>query len=301
MKLTASIVTYNTDFTELARCLHALKHDGAEHVYVIDNSPADLISGSLAEEFGDFTEDIPRHDNPGYGSGHNIALRRALDEGTRYHLVLNSDVYFDPGVLPAIAAHMDSHPEVGMLQPQMVFPDGKPQFASRLLPTPFDLFARFFFPKALRRRVSRYLVDDSPAGKALIIPYLQGSFMFLRVDTLRQTGIFDERYFLYLEDIDLSRRIHAGHITLYWPDATICHIHRAASHRSLRMFAIHTINMCRYFNKWGWFFDRERRNFNRCFLKRMHTPAATAPLPANDSREARKAAAAKILADSKKI
>lgn len=74
---------------------------------------------------------------------------------------------------------------------------------------------------------------------------------------------------MYPEDIDLTRRIHAVAKTLYWPGATVVHAHRAASYRSMRMAWIHAVNMARYFNKWGWFRDPERRVVNAATMREI--------------------------------
>lgn len=87
--------------------------------------------------------------------------------------------------------------------------------------------------------------------------------MFLRVKALERVGLFDERFFMYPEDIDLTRRIHRHFTTLYFPQATVVHAHRAASYKSLKMLWIHMANMVRYFNKWGWIYDAERSKANR--------------------------------------
>ncbi len=273
MKLTASIVTYRTPLDELGKCLESLRRDDVCRIYVIDNSPDDSLRSYITSHpSGDIVEYVDSHDNPGYGAAHNIALRRAIEENTSYHLVINSDVYFDRGVLPGIVEYMDSHPDIGLLQPRIISPDGSEQFSSRLLPTPLDLIGRRFLPGFLSGpRNRRYLLADRPAGATLNIPYHQGSFMFFRVDVLSKAGLFDERFFMYPEDIDITRRIHALSPTIYWPGVTVTHAHRASSYHNLRMLRIHAVNIIRYFNKWGWFYDRSRRYFNQRLLKEMAT------------------------------
>ena len=86
--------------------------------------------------------------------------------------------------------------------------------------------------------------------------------MFLRTKAAVEAGLFDERYFMYPEDMDLTRTIHRNYLTLYCPLWTIVHHHTRASYNDRRMLKIHMQNMCRYFNKWGWLFDAERRTFN---------------------------------------
>jgi GT2 family glycosyltransferase len=87
--------------------------------------------------------------------------------------------------------------------------------------------------------------------------------MFLRTEAVLEAHLFDERYFMYPEDIDLTRTIHRNWLTIYYPAVTIVHNHAKGSYHSFHLLWIHIVNMCRYFNKWGWFFDPERKEYNR--------------------------------------
>lgn len=267
--INVSIVTYHTDIDEMERCLASLRSDVVGHIYVVDNS-SDPAMERLCRRYPEITY-IPG-DNVGYGAGHNKAIRRTMtDPEAKYHLVLNSDVRFDPDILVLMEAEMDRRPDVGQMQPMVVNPDGTAQYTVRRLPTPLDVFGRRFLPSRLmRRRNDRYLLRPRDLDRELDVPYHQGSFMLLRVDALRKAGLFDERYFMYPEDIDLTRRIHRHYRTLYWPGATVIHDHRAASYHSLRMTRIHAINLARYFNKWGWWYDRERRAVNRALARQIY-------------------------------
>lgn len=261
----ASIVTYKTDRDELSRALGLLKRSGVERVTVVDNSPDDSLRELVISSGADY---IKSEKNLGYGAAHNIALRRSLsDQQMCYHLVMNSDISFDDDTLGRITAFMNSRREVGQLIPRMVYPDGHIQASVRLLPTPLDLILRRFLPRCIGRKSRRrFTLADWSHDAEANIPYHQGSFMFFRLDALRQTGLFDERFFMYPEDVDITRRIHERFVTLFWPGATIVHDHRAASYRSLKMLGIHVVNMARYFNKWGWFYDPARRKINRATL-----------------------------------
>lgn len=258
--VTVSIVTFHTDAEELERCLSALSESVARRVYVVDNGSDAYIEEICRRYDVDYTASA----NNGYGTAHNIAIRRAIESGATYHLVMNSDIEFTPEDLVHLEDYMDAHPEVGQLQPEILLPDGTPQYACRLLPTPFDLILRRFIPGwmfAERRR--RYLLAGADRSREFDCAYQQGSFMFLRTEALRKTGLFDERFFMYPEDIDLSRRMARNYKVRFLPSVVIVHHHRAASYRSWRMLRIHMVNMFRYFNKWGWFFDSERRHMNR--------------------------------------
>ena len=93
--------------------------------------------------------------------------------------------------------------------------------------------------------------------------------MLFRVSALSRIGLFDERFFMYPEDIDISRRIVANFDTQFVPDATVTHLHAAESKRNFRMFLIHVWNMILYFNKWGWFIDKERQALNLSCIRQL--------------------------------
>jgi GT2 family glycosyltransferase len=133
-----------------------------------------------------------------------------------------------------------------------------------LLPTPANLFLRRFLPRSTwtQRADALYELRRWDHECVANIPYFQGSFMMLRTPLCNRVGGFDERFFLYGEDIDLTRRIHEIAETLYVPDVRITHQYRRFSNRSLLGTWYGIQNNCRYFNKWGWFFDRDRKRIN---------------------------------------
>ena len=169
---------------------------------------------------------------------------------------------------------MDSHPEVGSLMPKVVYPDGSLQYLCKLLPTPLDVFGRRFLPECLiRKRNERYEMRASGYNQIMNIPYLSGCFMFLRSDALRQVGLFDERFFMYPEDVDLTRRIHQHFQTVFYPYVSIIHDHAKGSYKSPKLLWIHIVNLCKYFNKWGWFVDHERTAVNQRVIAQYLPPA----------------------------
>lgn len=259
--ITASIVTYRTPASEIIAVLDTIAASVIDKVYIVDNATEERMRLTVAPY--NKAVYIPAT-NRGYGAGHNTAIRRALDnDGTDFHIVMNSDIEFRPEIIGKIEAFMRANPDVGTLQPLILGPDGENQHTCRLLPAPADVFIRRFLPPGfMQSRRRRYLLTHLDPSQPHNIPYHQGSFMFLRAAALRKCGLFDERFFMYPEDIDLTRRIHREFRTLYWPEVSIIHRHRAASYASGRMMWIHITNMIKYFNKWGWFFDPERRRFN---------------------------------------
>lgn len=260
MYLTASIVTYRTDSKELTDILTTLENSPVEVVWIVDNSRCGYIE-SLAANFRKVRY-IPS-ENRGYGAGNNIAIREAMRLGARYHLVLNSDLRFDGSQLSRLTDFLDADERVACVHPRVVGTDGRLQYTVRMLPTPFDLFGRRFLPSFLmKKRTDSYELHFLDHARPFNVPYHQGSFMMLRLEALKTTGLFDEHFFMYAEDVDLTRRIHQYFLTVYYPAVTVVHAHRKASYHSWKMLWIHSKNMVMYFNKWGWIFDAERRRVN---------------------------------------
>ncbi len=209
--------------------------------------------------------------NKGYGAGHNIALRRIIDLSA-FHFVLNPDISFGPDELEKMIGFIQSDPSIGQMMPKVIYPDGEIQWLCKLIPTPADLFIRRFsigpMTSLIRKRMERFELRFTSYTRTMDIPYLSGCFMLFRTAALRKIGLFDERFFMYPEDIDITRRMHAEFRTVFFPGATVVHDHAKESYTSPRALLIHISNIVKYFNKWGWFRDVQRSEFNRQTLCR---------------------------------
>lgn len=259
--VTASIVVHNTPKDQLKKVLECLKNSSVDKIYVIDNSQTDVLK-SLCSNIDQVY--YLKVDNHGYGAGHNIAIKKSIKEKADYHLVLNADIWWRGDIINPLIKYLQKNPDIGLVSPKTFYPNGKLQSTCRMLPTPVDLFFKRFLPGVIKKkRIERYLLQNHDSNKELNCPYLLGSFMFFRVKTLEEVGLFDERFFMYPEDIDITRRIHEKWKTMYWPGVTIIHEHQQASQKNFKMFLIHFYNMIKYFNKWGWFYDPKRRVYNK--------------------------------------
>lgn len=94
------------------------------------------------------------------------------------------------------------------------------------------------------------------------VPYLSGCFLFIPRHVITEIGVFDEGIFMYGEDTDLCRRVGRKYKTMFYPEVFVYHHFRKGSHKNLRLFKIHVKAAIYYFNKWGWFYDSERREIN---------------------------------------
>ncbi len=268
-----SIVLYKNRLQQLIDTINnVLKSKFIKKLYLIDNSPTDELRGlhHLSKQI----EYKFNNANLGFGKAHNIAIRKSIDENIKYHLVLNPDIYFEEGILEELYDFMEKNPDVGLVMPKVLYPDGKIQYLCKLLPTPLDLFGRRFLNKGplkkyIEKRNEIYELRFTGYNKIMEVPYLSGCFMFIRTEVLKKVGLFDERFFMYLEDTDLSRRIHRVARTIYYPYVHIYHEHQKGSYKDLKLLKIHIESAIKYFNKWGWFNDPERDIINKKILEKL--------------------------------
>jgi GT2 family glycosyltransferase len=272
MLISASIVLYIPNLEELERTIESYAPAMNRLLYLVDNSPVQTDIKSILKD----NKFIDYHfvgKNKGYGAGHNIAIKMALKAGSQYHVVLNPDLEFEPYIIDKIVRFMETNRIIAQIMPKVLNQHGEFQYFCKLLPTPMDLFFKRFLPKKYAEKaLMRYQLKFADYNKQMNIPFLSGCFMFFRTSAFEKVGLFDERFFMYAEDIDLTRRMHRLYKTIYYPEVSIVHIHKAASYKSWRMFNIHIINIIKYFNKWGWFFDRERTITNANVLKELKKP-----------------------------
>jgi GT2 family glycosyltransferase len=262
-----SLVTYNTTHEDIFRIVNeSLNINSLTRFSIIDNSPFPsdfkFIDSKVNYSF------IGK--NLGYGAGHNIALIDSINLGVKYHIVINPDIYFDASSIEKIIEFLNTEPEIGHLMPRITNQDGELQFMCKTLPTPIDLFLRSF-AKALisKKRDEKYHLKNLNYNRIIEAPYLSGCFMVLRMEAIKEVGLFDERFFMYPEDIDLTRRITMKYRTVYFPEVTVVHRHEKASYKSLKMKLIHMYNMVKYFNKHGWILDINRYKLNKKALNQV--------------------------------
>ena len=241
-----------------------------EKVWLIDNGGSQWAGAYATESAGRFAY-IDVGSNAGFGKAHNLVLKQ-LPASVSHHVFCNPDISVTEEALNALARLMQTT-NAALIMPNVVYPDGRRQELCKLLPTPLNLFARRFLPKLGNWLDRRYLLRDADYSRPFFAPSLSGCFMVCRVDALQAVGGFDERYFMYMEDIDLSRRLAdygmsrgaAG--AMYMPQITIVHAFQKGSYKHAVLFKHHVRSAIKYFNKWGWWFDAGRRRLNRKCLR----------------------------------
>ncbi len=269
LQLTCSIVLYNTKPAVLTKVIESVLQSNLNvKLYLIDNSVTDDLRKFACNGS---TEYIFNNCNLGFGSAHNVALQKA-PELAPYHLVLNPDIEFEKDVLEEIYHFMQKHKNVGQLMPKVFYEDGELQKLCHLVPSPFDLISRRFFQNQrwTKKLNDRYELKDFDYNQCANIPNLSGCFMFLRTEALRKVDGFDKRFFMYMEDVDFTRRMHILCETLYYPHVCILHRFEKESYSNPQLLKYHINSATKYFNKWGWFRDKERKIINEKTLHRLN-------------------------------
>jgi GT2 family glycosyltransferase len=246
---------------------------------VIDNSPTDALRSLVEAQSSRY---LRPGRNIGFGAGHNLAMRDVIQTST-YHLVCNPDISIKPDVLSTLAHFMDRSPGIGLVMPRVLYPNGSEQRLCKLLPRPSDLLVRRFLGRHRGGRTQqsreRYELTHLELETPREVPSLSGCFMFLRTSVLRQTGLFDPRFFLYMEDVDLCRRVGSVARTVFYPFVSVTHEYAKGSYHNRKLLRHHLISAVRYFDKWGWLFDEERQELNSHLAEWIEEPyrPTTAP------------------------
>ena len=235
MDLSILIVTYNSA-TLIGRLLKHLRSELTDEgdwmhaeVIVVDNASRDGTAELVRCEFP-WVRLVASDTNLGFAAGNNLAAEQARG---RHLLLLNPDAFPEPGALRRGVALMDASPMVGLGGGELLDVDGRPQPSARMFPRLRDEFftlsglaARYPKSRIFARFDRRW---DDPQRDAEV-DWIPGAFVFIRAMLFRQLGGFDERFFMYYEEVDLCRRLNEqGFVVRYWPSLKATHIGGASA------------------------------------------------------------------------
>lgn len=248
-----SIVTFNSQkiFQTLDYLKAEIETDSSYQVTVFDNgSEREFVRKLKAYE--PFVEVIEGHENKGFGFGHNLVLNQTQAQQA---IIVNPDILVNKVALDAVVKRLKSGENIGAVAPRVLNSDGSTQHLIRKRVTVYDYFLRFlpFQFSFQEKRLKDYECRDLSETEPQFVPIASGCFIGINVPCFQAVGGFDERFFLYFEDTDLSREIGAaGYKILYDPTITITHLYERAAHKSFKMFFLFVRSMIQYFHKWGW-------------------------------------------------
>lgn len=228
-------------------------HTGADglcvEVLVVDNVSQDGTPEMLREDYG-WVLLVEPGENTGFTGGNNLGM--AASRG-RYLLLLNPDTVVLGDALPCMIRHMDAHPQVGALGPQLLNEDGTVQSSRRRFPTLWTaVFESTWLQSAAPPRVlDHYYMRDTANDETTPVDWVQGAALMVRREVLEQVGGFDGNFFMYSEEMDWQRRIKAaGWQIVYLPTAQITHYGGKSSEQVVAQRHIYfQTSKVRYFRK----------------------------------------------------
>jgi GT2 family glycosyltransferase len=252
-ELTVSLVNYNCNIEDLRQTIESLYKSWPQaHLCIHDNGSS---NENLAQVKEMKYENLIQGQNKGFGHGHNRAFESC--PSSKYHLILNPDLMIDDNCLRQMITYMNDHEEVGLSVPKIFNEDGSVQMLNKRDPSVFNQFARRFLPRFLKdfpwikKKMDHYIMLDKGYDQSYEVPYMSGCFMLFRTSIFRELKGFDEDFFMYMEDADITRRCRAISKCLFLPQAKIVHKWSRASHKSLKLTWVSIKSSCLYFKKWG--------------------------------------------------
>lgn len=270
-ELSVSLVMYCNCKDELTTAIQStLKSSLVGKVYLIDNSPTEDLK-VLKKLDLDKIEYLFQNANLGFGRAHNVGINLSIKEGYKYHLILNPDIEFEKNVLESLHSYMEVNLNCGMTMPKVFYKNGDLQYLCKKIPSAFEMFGKRLPFKLLQNKINKSLeLHQFDYNQVLNVPYLSGCFMLCRVSCFKKTGLFDDRYFMYMEDLDLSRSFHRHYETIYYPEVKVYHGYRSESRVNKNLLKALIVSAIKYFSKYGWIFDKERKQMNKRLLESIY-------------------------------
>ena len=249
VRISACMVLYHSG-DQAVQAIRCLQESDVEVVtYVVDNSPREDTAKRLLWMCPGI-EYIPMERNVGFGRANNQVLRR-LDSD--YHLLLNPDVTFPPDLLRRMVTYMEQNPGAAILTPRVFNPDGTEQFLPKKQPTVRYLLSGLLNRIGLGRGLrAEYTMAYASPTVPVSVQFATGCFLLIRTAVFKRLNGFDERFFLYQEDSDLSRRAMQEGEIIYHPEMVVTHAWARENTRSLKGIAHQIRSVFRFFGKWGW-------------------------------------------------
>jgi len=238
IKISASIVVYKEDPNILKKSITSfLSLNFIKTLVIIDNSPVDNLK-SICESFDNIIY-IHSDKNLGFGKAHNLAFEY-VDKKSDIHLILNPDIYFDSKEIEDFINWFFYSDSV-LAIPQVLYPDGSLQYVARKLPT---------FSSLLKRQFVKNSDTFKIENKVTEIPFANGCFFAFKSQVFSELNGFDERFFMYMEDVDIWIRAKKYGKTVINPNFKIYHYFRKGSKKNIKLFLYHINSIIKYFFKY---------------------------------------------------
>ncbi|MGB5369467.1 MAG: glycosyltransferase family 2 protein [Flavobacteriaceae bacterium] len=249
--LTGAIVLFHNDERILKQAVKSfLSIPLNKRLYLIDNSKSDALGRLFKSSEVSY---IHTGENLGFGKAHNLILDE-LKGMSSYHLILNPDAYFDKDTIPLLIEYLNRDDKIGIIAPKILYPDGSFQKSIRRFPKPYDFLMRrvplmnIVFKKLYEK--GNYL--EKPIDQPTQVDAVSGCCQLFRTSVFTNISGFDTRYFMYMEDLDICRKVHAlNYKVVYFPNVYVYHHSAYGSKKKFMLLMVHITSIIKYFIKWN--------------------------------------------------
>ena len=251
-KVSICVVTHNNEkeILELLKSIYNFTKNVDFKVYIVDNSSIDRTVYQIRKNYPDVVL-IESKKNLGFGKAHNLVLDKISSD---FHTIINPDIVLKSNALKDLLEYLKKHEDVVAVTPKIVSPDGKTQDLPKIDPKfrymlagQLERYSRYF--SSLRREYT--MKDKDGYIDPFYIDFCTGCFMVIRTEIFKKIKGFDERFFMYLEDADLSRRARKYGKIMFIPRVEVIHAWHRESSKSIKFLLIHIVSMFKYFLKWA--------------------------------------------------
>ncbi len=254
MDLSIIIINYKTPEI-LDLCVKSLKSSiaGLRYEIIVVDVESDYKTEYFIRESFPEIIFIPIEKNVGYSKSVNAGIKK-ISIDSKYILILNADIIAEKSAVNKLCAFMENNPETGIVGPQLLNFNNTSQ----------NSYFKFYTPKIIlyrrtalknysfaKKALDDFLMSESDYNLTQPADWLMGSALLIRRSALEKTGIMDERFFMYFEDVDWCRRFwNNGYRVVYFPGAKMKHYHGKQSSESKKYAIIHIISAIKYFIKY---------------------------------------------------
>ncbi|KGI02456.1 glycosyl transferase [Oenococcus oeni IOEB_C52] len=257
VSVSLTVVLYNNKIKSVRKLINNIlattKSFHGVTLFLVNNSPENTCLQKFLQEQSLQDKHVillTADKNSGFGAGNNLVLPFLNSD---YHFVINPDIVIPNNAqIVNMISYLHVHPEVGLLSPLIKFPDGTIQHLLKKNSTVFDMVLRFTGLPIFKKRQQSFV--NLPGGYEKIhhADNVPGSFMVFRSSVFKSIQGFDEKYFLYMEDCDITRTVNTISDVVFYPGAFVYHEWQRGNRKSLRGIVTMLKSMDIYFNKWGW-------------------------------------------------
>lgn len=251
MKISSSIVIYKENKDTLQKVINSFLSlkDIKKEFIIVDNSPSDELK-VFCENFEGVSY-IFSGENLGFGRGHNLAFKNLKDKSD-IHMIINPDVYFNSDEISSFLNWFYEQKEISLATTKVCYPDGENQNIVRNVPTIIDLIKR-----KLKIDSGELHIQDNSIKE---VPFAHGCFFIFKTEVFEKLGGFDERFFMYMEDLDIFIRAKKYGKTVINTNYKIYHEFRKGSSKSFKLLKYHIISAYKFFKKYN---NQDLQDYNR--------------------------------------